>query len=571
MSIMKEQFKGKITRRAAMKTLASAGATAALAASAAPFVKGASTVRAVTGVGGTPAIVSLGKTKVTGAALCPPLPTDWTGRNTQLHRYDLAEGYPAYDPHPRYLGEISGSWYNMGRQYGERAADLIRMVYEGWYRELIAIQGTPENMLGYLHEQQTYYEALLPEGLEFMHGIAEGSGTELDASAFAHIMNNDQKILMINSYFGLQGPPPKSETAMLAPDDGVHCCSGAIILGAATKDGKTIHVSSEDQHFFPQEYLVTLVANPSDRNAHRFTVTDTAGEIGSEHAMNEKGVAVSGYAGGGMNVLSPTLSKPYSGYRRPGLDWQVGNFYAAAFAGTAKEAVELLTVGRPSYRQKSGYKIVIGKCNKGANWMVSDGSSAYLVESIPADQNGVARYAVRMPGDMGEQNKAYICSTNNVEGKDSYNEQNEYDPAHPMRQHGNATQVNASPNQHFAGGGLHWGLNGTGTRFCTFMWLIKNNYGNVTTDMVKEWRRSHDVYDMDGTLHKDVEINGTSVPLQLSPGVGTICRHTSGPAGTDTFKGINIYVTVSVAQDLVSYRTKGRPCEWTGPWDALKL
>ena len=91
MSIMKEQFKGKITRRAAMKTLASAGATAALAASAAPFVKGASTVRAVTGVGGTPAIVSLGKTKVTGAALCPPLPTDWTGRNTQLHRYDLAE------------------------------------------------------------------------------------------------------------------------------------------------------------------------------------------------------------------------------------------------------------------------------------------------------------------------------------------------------------------------------------------------------------------------------------------------------------------------------------------------
>jgi len=61
------------------------------------------------------------------------------------------------------------------------------------------------------------------------------------------------------------------------------------------------------------------------------------------------------------------------------------------------------------------------------------------------------------------------------------------------------------------------------------------------------------------------------VPLELVPGVGTICRHTSGPAGTDTFEGINIYVTVSVGQDLVSYRTKGRPCEWTGPWDALKL
>ena len=36
-------------------------------------------------------------------------------------------------------------------------------------------------------------------------------------------------------------------------------------------------------------------------------------------------------------------------------------------------------------------------------------------------------------------------------------------------------------------------------------------------------------------------------------------------------KGINIYVSLSVAQDLTSFRTKGRPCEWVGPWDRLSL
>ena len=85
-----------------------------------------------------------------------------------------------------------------------------------------------------------------------MHGIADGAAAELAASAFARELGDFDKILMINSYFGLMGKPPVSETAELAPEDEVvHCCSGAVILGGTTKDGGTIHVSSEDQHFFP--------------------------------------------------------------------------------------------------------------------------------------------------------------------------------------------------------------------------------------------------------------------------------------------------------------------------------
>ncbi len=488
-------------------------------------------------------------------------PREWTGHNSRLTDYYRAEGYPAYDTHPRYLGQLRGSWRQIGRQYGERAGDLIRMVYEGWYRELLPVQGSPSVMTAYLRQQQAYYEALVPEALELMQGIADGAATELAASAFPRELSDFDKILMINSYFGLMGKPPVSETAELAPqDDIVHCCSGAVMLGGATRDGKTLHVSSEDQHFFPQEYLVTFVAHPSDPRAHSFTVTDSAGEIGSEHAQNDRGVTVSGYAGGGMGILGPTLAQPFSGYRRPGLDWQVGDFYAAAFADHARHAVERLTVGRPEYRTRSGRKTVIGKCTRGANWVISDGRDAFVVESIPADQEGQARYAVRRPGDMGEKDGRYLASTNNVEAKDSYNEENVHDPAHPMSQHGSGTQ---DPS--------YFGLNGSGMRFWTLVRLIEEHYGDITVEMVQQWRQTHFVYDRAGVRHDDVDVDGRKVPVYLAPHAATLCRHTFDQPGVDSFKGINIYVSLSVAQDLVSYRTKGRPCEWVGPWDRLSL
>ena len=287
-----------LSRRQWMKLAASAAATALVPAEALGAVEAAASTLPL----------GLPPHRPRGGA---PRPEAWTGHNARLADYYVAEGYPAYDPHPRYLGELRGSWAQIGRQYGERAGDLIRMVYEGWYRELLPIQGSPEVIAVYLREQEAYYEVLVPEALEMMHGIADGAAGELAASAFAHELGHFQKILMINSYFGLMGKPPASDAPGLSgPEDAVHACSGAVVLGSATRDGKTIHVSSEDQHFFPQEYLVTFVASPSDPRAHRYTVTDSAGEIGSEHAQNDRGVTVSGYAGGSVGILGPPWRAP---------------------------------------------------------------------------------------------------------------------------------------------------------------------------------------------------------------------------------------------------------------------
>lgn len=540
------QFPNKLSRRELIRAAASASAAAALGARPSPAWSGSPSAPA--------------RELPVAAAPTRSYPPEWTGRNFNLGRYRIAAGYPPYEPHPRYLGELTGSWHQIGRQYGERAADLIRWVYEGWYRELLPVQGSPEVMTAYLRQQEAYYDLLVPEALELMHGIADGAAPELARSVFARELGHFDKIMMINSYFGLKGRPPAATLAEVTADCGVHSCSGAVILGPATRDGKSIHVSSEDQHFFPQEYLVSFIVRPSDPRAHRYTVTDSAGEIGSEHAQNDRGVTVSGYAGGGIGILGPTLAHPFSGYRRPGLDWQVGNFYGAAFADSARHAVELLTIGRPEYRARSGLRIVIGKCTRGANWVVSDRNEAFVIESIPADQRGIARYAIRVPGQMGEKGGHYIASTNNVEAPDSYNEDNVHDPAHPMRQHGNGEQ---NPS--------YFGLNLMGMRFWTFMWLIRNAYGRIDVDMVQEWRRSHFIYDRNGAWHDHAIVAGKEVPVHLLPDAATLCWHGSGPAGIDTFEGVDTYVSLSVAQDLTSFRTKGRPCEWSGPWDRLSL
>jgi hypothetical protein len=98
-----------------------------------------------------------------------------------LSQYDLAPGYPAYQPHPRYLGELKGSWHDIGRQYGERAGDLIRFTFEGWYKEILAVQGTNQAIVDYLYQQDAYYSAFLPEALELMKAMSLLAGPSITA------------------------------------------------------------------------------------------------------------------------------------------------------------------------------------------------------------------------------------------------------------------------------------------------------------------------------------------------------------------------------------------------------
>src|ERR1051326_8874742 len=112
----------------------------------------------------------------------PPTPSSWTGSNPSLKYYCLYPGYPAYDPHPRYLGELAGTWREIGEQYGKRAGDLIRMVFEGWFFEVVQVQRSTDALRQYLRQQEAYYKALVPEALELMEGMSIGAKEELEKS-----------------------------------------------------------------------------------------------------------------------------------------------------------------------------------------------------------------------------------------------------------------------------------------------------------------------------------------------------------------------------------------------------
>ena len=72
-----------------------------------------------------------------GARPYPPIPSTWTGTNANLKYYSVYPGYPSYAPHARYLGELTGSWSEIGVQYGERAGDSLRTAppATGWRRQ----------------------------------------------------------------------------------------------------------------------------------------------------------------------------------------------------------------------------------------------------------------------------------------------------------------------------------------------------------------------------------------------------------------------------------------------------
>jgi len=129
----------------------------------------------------------------------PPIPSSWTGSNANLKHYSVYPGYPSYDPHPRYLGELNGSWAEIGEQYGERAGDLIRLVFDGWFMEVVQIQGSAAAVRDYVQHEEQYYKALAPEGLELMAGIARGAAAELAKSSYSSSLTDFEKIVAINS------------------------------------------------------------------------------------------------------------------------------------------------------------------------------------------------------------------------------------------------------------------------------------------------------------------------------------------------------------------------------------
>ncbi|MCX6549777.1 MAG: C45 family autoproteolytic acyltransferase/hydrolase [Acidobacteria bacterium] len=481
----------------------------------------------------------------------PPQPAWWTGHNAALPDYYVRPGYPLYEPHARYIGDLKGTWREMGIQYGQRAGDLVRLVFEGYYDQILTTVQDPARIVPDARLFGDYHSKLVPEAVEFMKGIADGAAPELAKSTYAQIGTPYEKVLIINMYFALRqvlghqytwtGAPrlavsTYSVEARRARGEIDGACTGVVVIGrldGATKDRTTIHGGTRDQVFFPQLYEVSYTTTPADPKAYRIWTIASAGEIGGQMVGNEQGVIVTGYAGGN--------AKEIWAY---GLEWNVGDWYAASFAKTAEEAAAILTSGRRGVIEATGSTIVVPAW--GINWMISDPKDARVVEIVPG------RYAIRKIGDFGEEN--FLVCTNHCLATWSFDDKNQRTTV-PMTDFGSEQ-------------GEYSGLSPSGTRYWTQFWNAKYNYGSIDREMVMEWYRGHYYIDKVGARHDQVWDKGHGwTPAHLK--ALTPCRHQSGYP--DTMKGTSVDAKVGVAQDLAFYFTKGRPHDWIGPWDVLGL
>ena len=200
---------------------------------------------------------------------------------------------------------VKGTPYEMGRQYGEQTKDMIK-------RNFCLVLG--DALKNYSKEQILDRVALLsndiaekaPEIHEWYKGIADGSGMTYG------------EIALINIQLWVSIP--------------YLMCSTIAAADEATADGKTIAGVNGDVTYNMSGYGVTLVAFPDEGNAF-VTLPQLAGQMGSNFAMNEKGLIVT--FDGGESELAEDTSFGFA-------DFIIAEVYAVSKCDTSKEAEELI-------------------------------------------------------------------------------------------------------------------------------------------------------------------------------------------------------------------------------------
>jgi hypothetical protein len=466
------------------------------------------------------------------------------GYNTALPLVPVPQGYPPLPSVARYLGELKGSWHDIGQQYGGRAGDLIALVFNGWYGYEVSTKMSWSEIKCRIQKYEVALKWYSPELLEICQGMADGAASYLQGSPYyaASGLTPYEMILAINLYFEINSYSPLSPECKAqleapvnssGPSEGEGAgCSAIALLPKATAGRKVIHISSKDQSFWPQcngvWYTMEYIGKkgPSGK-AYKLFRAGTAGELAGMNVVNEKGVTITGHAGGNKGVRTNPFYPDYTF----GIPAQFAIAQAGFFSKNLNKAVDNLVHGSDYYRQNMGRKTV--QWARSFNMSLSDPESACVVEENPY------RYAVRYPGYLNEVGKAYIVQTNHNSCKFSYDGETDRLTNIPMTQFGDGSSSTSAS-----------GLDGSGTRFWTLMWLAKNNFGKIDENwaMREFWTRDYYFWE-DG--FKDTNVVG----------VTTVANKAGAKSG-------QINTQCSVPSEHKNYWTVGTPPDWVGPWDS---
>jgi len=461
------------------------------------------------------------------------------GECTEIDKYARTPSLPKYYPSGKDLGVLTGSWYDMGVQYGERSGREIVDFFDYRFGSHVEKYG-----MKHLLEDISRYEAqaklFFPEGLEFARGIGDGAEKFLSQSKFHADVSNYLKIVFMNCdnclYYGHPGPAdadhglaPNMIADVRDPSPVMDACSMIALLGSkgATADGTSMLVHNNDGDFIDETWRYTYIAAPTNGNA--FFSSTTPGKFFDIMGANNQGLAMALTVGGNKTWL-PSQNI----YERAfGVTFQYILLKALSTAKSVPEALELVTVATPEYRKATGRKTLLRTRHN--NYIMLDKNEAVVVE-VTAN-----RYAVRRPGDNGED-PGYIVATNHFVANYSYDANNEKTDF-PMTFFGDDEYAPMSA-----------------TRYYTGFWQAKMNFGKLDAEKIRKIWTSHSYITKKGELVEKLTNGKEWLPAHLAS--RTICSHDGGYPETYIGSTTDTKI-VTVDFNQVRYSV-GRPCEYVG-------
>jgi hypothetical protein len=477
------------------------------------------------------------------------------GYGTRVQYYEVPEGYPKFEVRTRFIGNLRGTWHEMGIQYGKASGDLIRYAADSLWMDLSEEYG-PEHLKEDIDRYAKAIDDYAPRMTQFLKGIATGASEELAQSPYKAEWSDFQMIILINCFPSLDWmhppleyhkgkttPIPKKRSMQVSPimEEIALACTGMALSGkskltphgfllSATKNGETIITQNMDVGtFYPWGWNVSYVATPSDPEANVFWSISTAGMAGGNNMIvNEKGLALGLYAGGWKGERPEDFSDPHDF----GVNWQPLFVYTIAYADNVGEAIELLTLGSSEYRTKTGSKIVMHAGKWG--YMVADPDEVAMVEVTSH------RYAIRHPGDMKEAGNYVVYG--NWNGSKFYFDENNLRREVPPRLKPLSERTMA--------------------RYYAFDWHLRYHLGEVDITMAQEMTGMTWLYDRKTGRRLDFAEDG--IPIYLKQ--GTPCNFRNLNKGGTMWSSSAILRRNGKSQ---IWWTKGRPCEWLGPWDHI--
>ncbi len=487
------------------------------------------------------------------------------GRNTAADRYMHSEGYPPFPDRAKFIGTLTGGWYAMGRQFGERSGDGARCVSDIWWREQCGLWGKAETLKAMaLYEDQI--RAFDPNLIDFTQGIADGASPWLNQSRYADrrdpLYGTDyQRVLdaSIQDEWTMHHPlqfPDGSSTyggSQKAPvETCVTMCSGFSARGQATAQGEVIAAQNRHCGYDPRCYEQVFVVRPEEGNA--CWVLTNCPQVAANQVVNEKGVSIALFSGGHTNPRSLDYGGESFCAEGFGVPWHYLFLYAGIHADTAEQAIEMLTVGTPAYRDRTGRRTLL----RGGGWifMVTDRETMAVVE-VTAD-----RYAVRYAGEHTGPDwtdRDFVVATNHYLCDFSYDRDNRLTDV-PM-------SIFRDEYERDPETGEVTGLNPSGIRFWTLMWDMKHHRARV--DRYRAQEIMSGLYAYDRETGKKVECAQDEAGDWRIWGRLRPCK----AGGRVTLEGGSADGKVAVLDRAESgvYWTMGSPCHWAGAWDAYRF